>query len=327
MHQEIDGGKMDGFTAANENSTDPSGKRAMAQYGPNDLPYYYALAKTFGIGDRYFASVPGPTYPNRYYLIAGTSFGHVDNTAPTGDGWTQKTIFEELDAAHVSWKMYNSQASVESLLFKYVRDHSAGHVVGIDQYFADAKAGKLPAVSFVEPTFIGKVDVEADEHPPANPQVGQQASARVVNALLHSPNWPTSAFFLTWDEHGGYYDHVAPPAAPKPDAIAPILGPDDTHAAFDRYGVRVPVLVVSPWSRPGFVSHIVHDHTSILRTIELRFGVPALTHRDALAHPMNDFFDFSHPTFLHPPALPAATLDPRGVAQCAALWKDKVLGI
>src|SRR4029077_12226774 len=107
-------------------------------------------------------------------------------------GWTQKTIFEELDAAHVSWKIYNSQISVESLLFKYVHDHAAGHVVGIAAYFADAAAGKLPQVSFVEPTFIGTVTEENDEHPPANPQLGEQFSAKVVNALMKSPNWSSS---------------------------------------------------------------------------------------------------------------------------------------
>src|SRR5262249_60068404 len=107
----------------------------------------------------------------------------------------------------------------------------------------------------------------------------------------------------TWDEHGGYYDHVPPPAAPKPDDIAPMLGQNDTPAQFDQYGVRVPVLVVSPWSRPHYVSHVVHDHTSILRTIELRFGLSALTGRDAAAQPMTDFFNFSTATFAMAPKL------------------------
>jgi phospholipase C len=327
VHQQINGGKMDGFTATNVDPTDPTGSRAMARFGPSELPYYYGLARTFGIGDRYFSSVPGPTYPNRYYLIAGTSFGHVNNTIPSGNGWTQKTIFEELDAAHISWKIYNSLISVESLLFAYVRDHSKGHVVGIADYYADAAAGKLPNVSFLEPTFIGKVQEANDEHPPANPQLGQQFSAKVIGALMRSPNWSTSAFFQTWDEHGGSYDHVAPPKAPKPDDIAPIRNPGDAPAAFDQYGVRVPVLVVSPWSRPHYVSHVVHDHTSILRTIEIRFGLKALSRRDAAAAPMTDFFDFSHPAYATPPKLPVATIDPRGAAQCLALYKDKTLGI
>jgi phospholipase C len=167
------------------------------------------------------------------------------------------------------------------------------------------------------------VTQEDDEHPPANPQLGQQFSAKLVNALMHSPDWSSSVFIQTWDEHGGYFDHVAPPAAPEPDGIGPIGG----KGAFDEYGVRVPLLVVSPWSRAGYVSHVVHDHTSILKTIEVRFGLPALTHRDALAAPLTEFFDFSHPTYATPRKLPAANVSAKGAAQCAALYKDKMLGI
>jgi phospholipase C len=324
-HKEINGGKMDGFTKANVDPTDPRGTRAMARYDSRDLPFYYALAHTFGIGARYFASVPGPTYPNRYFLVAGTAFGHIDNTFPPSGGWPQKTVFQELDAAHVTWKIYNGGVAVENLLFKYVHDHAAGHVVPMEDYYADAAAGRLPQVAFVEPTFIGTVDVENDEHPPANPQRGQQLSRQVVEALMKSPNWSTSAYFQTWDEHGGYADRIAPPPAPKPDSIAPTG--DAGGAVFDRYGVRVPVLVVSPWSRPGYVSTVVHDHASILRTIELRFGLPALSHRDALAAPMTDFFDFTHATYATPPALPAATIDAQQEAHCQALYGDKTLGL
>ena len=111
---------------------------------------------------------------------------------------------------------------------------------------------------------------------------------------------------------------MVPPAAPVPDAIAPMLGPGDTEATFDRYGVRVPAVVVSPFARPHFVSHVVHDHTSILRFIESRFGLPALTRRDAQADPMLEFFDFSRPSFASPPQLPPAVIDPVQAAQCAA---------
>jgi phospholipase C len=142
---------------------------------------------------------------------------------------------------------------------------------------------------------------------------------------MKSPDWATSAFFQTWDEHGGYSDRIAPPPAPKPDNIAP-MG-DAGGATFDRYGIRVPVLVVSPWSRRGYVSQVVHDHTSILRTIELRFGLPALTQRDAQAAPMTEFFDFSHPTYATAPALPAATIDAQQEAHCRALYGDTTLGL
>jgi phospholipase C len=124
--------------------------------------------------------------------------------------------------------------------------------------------------------------------------------------------------FLTYDEHGGFYDHLAPPPAVAPDSIPPMLRPGDAPGGFDRYGIRVPVTVISPWARPHFVSHVVNDHTSILRFIEMRFGLPSLTNRDAAANPMFEFFD-STPTFATPPSLPAAPIDPAQLAACSRM--------
>jgi len=316
-HQELDGNRMDGFTAANAVPADPTGSRAMGFYDRQDLPFYYALYSQFAIGDRYFASVPGPTFPNREYLLAGTSFGHIMNDLPAA-GLPGRSIFNLLDEAHVSWRIYFSDIPA-GFLFEYVRLHAAGHVVPVSQYYLDAAAGRLPQVAFVDPRFGGGNNVESDEHPPANIQVGEQFTAGVIDALFKSPEWGSSALFLTYDEHGGYFDHVPPPAAVVPDEIAPMLQPGDTRATFDRYGVRVPAVVVSPFARPRFVSHQVHDHTSILRFIEIRFGLPALTRRDAAADPMLEFFNFAHASFAAPPTLPAAPLDPARAAQCAAL--------
>lgn len=314
-HQEIDGGAMDGFTTANVDPADPTGSRAMGYYDGQDLPFYYGLYSTFAMGDRYFASVPGPTFPNREYLLAGTSFGHIQNDLPAA-GLPGMSIFNELDAAHVSWKIYFSDLPA-GFLFTYVRLHAAGHVVPVSSFAADAAAGNLPQVSFVDPAFFGTKNTESDEHPPANIQVGQHFVAGIANALFASPQWPSSALFLTYDEHGGFFDHVAPPAAVAPDDIAPMLGPGDVVAGFDSYGVRVPAVVVSPFSRPHFVSHVVHDHTSILRFIETDFGLPSLTRRDAAADPMLEFFDFGHAAFATPPTMPAAVIDPGQVAACA----------
>ena len=265
----------------------------------------------------------GPTFPNRFYLLAGTSFGHIQNDLPGPDGYTQKTIFEELDAAGVSWKIYAWQPPVAfAMVFKYVRDHAAGHVFPISQYFTDAANGDLPQVSYIDPIFLGPTNVENDEHPPSNIQVGQLSVSKVTDALMKSPDWPSSALFLTYDEHGGFYDHVAPPVAPVPDATPPSpLSQTDVQngfTAFDRYGIRVPAVVVSPYSRPHYVSHVVDDHTSILRFIETRFGLPSMTNRDAQADPMLGFFDFSHPSFLTPPQLPTPTVDPAQAAACLA---------
>ena len=322
-HAEIDKGRMDGFIAQNLVGADPTGSRAMGYYDATDLGFYYGIAKTFGVGDRYFASVPGPTYPNRFYAVAGTSFGHIKNDFPPPGGFTQPTIFGRLQQAGISWSVYDAQFATASF-FADVQAHM-DHVKPISQYVADAAAGTLPQVAFVEPTYIGTESQESDEHPPSNVQIGEQFSASILHALMASPDWSSSAMILTWDEHGGYYDHVAPPAAPTPDNIAPMLRSADAPAAFDRYGVRVPVVVISPFSKPHFVSHRVSDHTSILRFIERRFQLRPLTRRDAQANTLLEYFDFAHPHFRRPPTLPAATVDPARAAQCVALH-PRVIG-
>jgi phospholipase C len=316
-HQEWDGGKMDGFTAANAVSADPTGSRTMGYYDQRDLPYYYALDNTFAIGDHYFASVLTQTFPNRFYLLAGTSFGHIRNDTGPATGYTQPTVFNLLDAAHVSWKIYYSQVAFANL-FAYVRTRQV-NVVPIDQYYVDAANGTLPQVAFVDPIFVATNTVENDEHPPSNVQVGENFSANVINALVKSPSWASSAMFLTYDEHGGFYDHMAPPPAVAPDDIPPMLQTGDVPGAFDRYGIRVPVTVISPWAKPHFVSHVVNDHTSILHFIETRFGLPTLTKRDAAANPMLEFFNFKTPALLTPPALPPAPIDPAQLTACASM--------
>src|SRR5262249_36629332 len=174
--------------------------------------------------------------------------------------------------------------------------------VWIDDYSADAAAGPLPHVAFIDPIFLGPQ--ENDEHPPANPQVGEHFVAQIYAALAASPNWSSSALIVTYDEHGGFYDHVPPPPACAPDDVPPELAPGDVSAGFDRYGFRVPLMVISPYARPGFVSHETYDHTSILRLIEAKYGLPALTSRDANATPLTALFDFDRVSFATAPQLP-----------------------
>jgi phospholipase C len=321
-HQAWDDGKMDRFTAASTVTADPTGTRAMGYYDETDLPYYYALANTFAIGDRYFASTLSGSVPNRLYLYAATSFGHVQNDTPPPTGWTQPTIFDRLDAAHITWKVYYSQRAFATD-FSYVRNHAHGNVVPIRDYFTDAAAGTLPQVSFIDPIWDGPMLLQNSEHPPADIQVGQTFVASVIGALVVSPNWSSSALFLTYDESGGYYDHVAPPGAPVPDDIAPLLEGSQVTGAFDRYGFRVPMVVVSPYAKPHFVSHVVNDHTSILSFLEHRFDLPALTRRDALANPMLEFFDFNHAAFATAPALPAPTVDAAQLSACASRYAGR----
>ena len=291
----------------------PGGERAMGYYDERDLPYYYALATTFALGDRYFCSVLGPTFPNRSYLLAGTSFGHIRNDAVR---FGQGTIFDLLEAHDISWKVYYNDLPYSAVLFGV---SGPPHVVRFANFISDAAAGTLPQVSFVDAA-MGLGRVELDEHPPANIQQGEQFAAQVTDAVLNSPNWPHAVLFITYDEHGGFYDHVGPPPACPPDEIAPMLDPNDPSsdfpAQFDRYGFRVPLLVVSPYAKPGFVSHTIYDHSSILRFIETRYDLPALTNRDANATPLLDFFDFSHPALLNPAALPEAPVDAAQLEQC-----------
>jgi phospholipase C len=314
-HNEIDGGAMDGFTKQNVTAGDPKGARAMGYYDQSDLPYYYALYNTFATDDRHFASVPGPTFPNRLYLLAGTSFGHIQNDV---FGSTQKSIFELLDQRSISWRIYTDSYPISygTLFFKYVNGVAKQHVFPMGQYYTDVSNNALPSVTFIDPTETVTGKNENDEHPPGDPQVGQKFVANALNALMGSSSWSSSAFFLTYDEHGGFYDHVVPPAAPIPDNIPPKLGPGDTNVPFNQYGVRVPVVVASPYAKGHFVSHVVQDHTSITHFIEERFGLPSLTNRDANADPMMEMFDFSHAAFATPPSLPTATIDQAKLAAC-----------
>jgi len=302
-----------------ENATEDE---TMGYYIQTDLPFYYSLASTFAVDDRYFSSVLGPTFPNRAYLYAATSFGHLlslpDEFPPPG-GYKPitGTILDLLDANHVSWVNYYSDLPSSGSFLAPVPPVPSPHQKLINDFLADAKTGNLPSVAFVDPAFgFGGIDIENDEHPPNNVQVGQAFVSKVTNALFQSPNWGSSALFFTYDEHGGFYDSLPPPPAPIPDNIPPMLQPGDTPGAFDRYGIGVPAAVVSPFSKRHFVSHVVHDHTSILRFIETRFGLPALTNRDAHADPMLEFFDFSTAAFKTPPQLPAAVIDPVQFARC-----------
>jgi phospholipase C len=318
---QIGDGSMDGFVISSEgNHEQPamgnlemfSGRRALGYYDHTDIPFYYWLASEFSIGDRYFSSLPGPTAPNRMYLYAATSFGLVDNLLPD-DG---PTLVELLEQRKLSWKIYASGTPGMAIHFTKL-DLLKDHVVPIEEYFVDAASGNLPAFAFVDPKIginTGQVDND-DEHPPSLAQLGEHFVARVVKALIESPAWPRSALFLAYDEHGGLYDHVEPPPACPPDDLEPMLKPGDPPGAFDRLGVRVPFIVVSPYAKKHHVGHAIYDHTSITRFVEARYVLPALTNRDANALAPWDMFDFDNPPHLVPPAV---TLPPIPTAELEA---------
>ena len=336
-HDEYDDGKMDGFFLVNDGWTDGKipvggealldGERALWWYDERDLPFYYELASRFAIADHYYSPLLGPTWPNRDYLYAATSFGVIDEHVPNLGNATypevDAVIFDMLEKAHVSWGIYSDGLPGPTVTIGAALAARWGRnpVLPTSAFFDQAAAGTLPQVVFIEPR-LGLIGPDGnDEHPPADIQLGQQFVAQVVLALFASPQWSRSALFITYDEHGGLYDHVAPPTACPPDDKQPIVGTGtSTYDGFAHYGVRVPMTVVSPYARAHYVSHDTFDHTSILRFIETRFDLPALTGRDANAAPLFDLFDFSAPAFAAPPVLLLPPVDPVELAYCTSTF-------
>jgi phospholipase C len=308
------------------------------------------------------------TFPNRSYLMAATSFGHLttSDTFPPPGGYKPitGTIFDQLDKYGITWGDYFEDAPQDGS-FRTTDPHN----LPLTTFMLQASGvGTLPQVSFVDPNFgLSGHALEDDEHPPTDIQRGQYHVSNVINAVRNGPYWKDSIIFVMYDEHGGFYDHAKPPRAPQaglrtPDgifpgqcedlslppyseqpgqgaecsynfvsttdtsvkdaeALCPALAGDPTGpfpagcAAFDQLGVRVPLIAVSPFSKPSYVSHAVGDHTSILKMIEKRFltsgGVTVhLTKRDQYANDLEGMFDFSHSPSLNTPvgsAVPPAT--------------------
>jgi phospholipase C len=310
-HTSWDNGKNDGFAKA-------SGYSAMWFWDKADLPFTYSMASVFPVGDRFFCSTLCQTYPNRRYLMAGTSDGVISTSdvnfqVPARNG----SIFDRLDQHKIGWRNYYTDLPATAIIPGTITipRQQRGDFVKIDQFYSDARRGKLPAVSFVDPHF----EIQSQENP-QDIQFGEtQVIAKVVNAVMHSPNWERTVLFFTYDEHGGYYDHVPPPKAIKPDSTPPLLKPGDTPGSFDRYGFRVPLVVVSPWAKKNYVSHQVQDLTSILRFIERKWNIGALTFRDANAADMTDYLDFKKAAFRDPPKLAHAPKIAPGLDRCHAL--------
>ena len=303
-HYDYHNGLMDRFmlTTGSVSSTyDPDGTRAMGYYDWTDLPYYYELAFQYATSDRFFSSVMSNTAANRYYMFGATSFGHVRyEQAPSG-GWTYPTIFDRLTTAGITWRYYYIDTGQRDITMWSTYPRDRAKVFPISQYYIDVQnEATFPQVVFIERGSTSNLD----EHPSANIQTGAANTKKLIEAVMQSPGWGSSVFILSFDEGGGLYDHVPPATVPKPDAIAPILNPTDLPGDFNQTGFRIPLIVISPWTKPHFVSHTVRDLTSILSLIEARFGLATLTARDAAADNMTEFFDFSAPHNLTIPVLP-----------------------
>jgi phospholipase C len=305
-HISYDRGRNDGFVRA-------SGPVAMRFWDKRDLPFSYSLAKYFPVGQRYFSSTLCQTYPNRRFFFAGTASGLIStNLTQTNQiRAANGTIFDRLDAHAVDYAVYYQDLPSWAIIPGLVTAARGRRQHKFNQFYPDVAAGRLPAFTFLDPNYS-----TTSEENPQDVQVGEQFIARVVRALMHAPTWKHTALFITYDEHGGYYDHVPPPKAIKPDNIAPILSPGDIPGGYDRYGFRVPMIVVSPWARRNYASNVVQDHTSMTAFVEHKWNLPAMTFRDANAQPMTDYFDFSKPAFAKPPPLAPAPGLARGLAAC-----------
>ena len=288
------GGEMNGFVAAVSRGRQRPETAVMGHYDGRDLPFYWNVAREYVLFDRWFASARGGSVPNRRAWVAGSPRGRL-------------TIFDRLQHRGISWKFYvedydpdrphtGAQAVRVPLLDtpRFTGGRLSRHIVDLDQYYDDLRAGALPQVAYIAPA-------GSSEHPPRRPESGQTLVRSLLTALARSHAWPHAAFVWTYDEWGGWYDHVRPPAG---------------------RGFRVPALLVSAYARQGVVDSTAMEHASILSFIEHNWGVRPLSRRDARANDLTTAFDFGRPA--RPPAIVSATratdADPQPRRSVIYLW-------
>jgi phospholipase C len=265
-HKDYESGKMDGFVYSEGD------KETMGFYDGHDLARYWKAASSYVLCDRYFTSVMSESAPNHLYLVAGTAGGLLDDKVPSTLAFPP--VFQRLDEAGVSWKVYTDTPSwYESFSYVQGSPTAKANFKAAKAFPSDVKAGALSQVSWI----IGAPG--GSEHPPKNVQAGEGSVADdVVDAVGGSAYWPSAAIFVTWDDYGGFFDHVAPPQV-------------DSYG----YGFRVPCLIVSPYAKAGYIDSAVNDHASILKFVESRYGLGSLGSRDAAANDLLEAFDFTQP--------------------------------
>ena len=263
-------GKNDGFVYAE------SSNYTLGYYDHRDLPYYWDYASQFALADNYFTSFMGPSFPNHIYLLAGQS-GNVTRNV-YNETLRFPSIIDELQAAHISWRYYAGGAAAANgwnpipILQATIANKSILHNVIVPSLFPTELINHtLPSVVWLMPP-----DQLRSEHPPYDPRIGEHYVVDLINQVMLSNYWNSTAIFLTWDDYGGWYDHVPPPQV-------------DQHG----FGFRVPLLMISPFAKQGYIDHAVASHDSILKFIETTFDLPAMTHRDANAYNLLGSFDFT----------------------------------
>src|SRR5947209_11464762 len=324
---------------APDGNPDTKGVRSMGFYSGADLPGPYFYATQFATSDRWYSPAPVQTEVVRLYSMAATSQGFAKPPQASNATLSATTIFQLLDNANISWKIYsvdkdpNTGRLITFLnFFQPYGSTRQDHVFPVSQYFTDVANGTLPQFAYIEPGFLSG----RDEHPGAtnNIQTGAQFMQSILNAFISSPSFKDSIFIETFDEGGGLFDHVGPMIdgqaiqeltaaaggqtvstgkyptdavgqhAPSPDGIPPRdLTASDPQGNFTRTGFRVPLIIVSPFAKPHYVSHTPMDFTAVLKLVEKRFSLPNLTQRDLAQPDMTEFFDFTGPN-QNPPAAP-----------------------
>ena len=270
-HRGYNGGKMDAFVYSE------GSKETLGYYDGGDIPHYWKAAQNYVLCDQYFTSVMSESAPNHLYLVAGTAGGLLDDNVPSTLNFSP--IFEELDGLGVSWKVYGFTRWYEK--FQYVQNTQSAKTkfASGSEFAKDVENGNLSDVSWI----IGAPG--GSEHPPQNIQTGEDSVATdIVNKVGTSPYWKNAVIFVTWDDYGGFYDHVPPPQV---DSFG--------------YGFRAPCLMISPFANAGYIDSVTNDHTSILKFIEQRYALGPLSSRDAAANDMSEAFDLSQPVRVFQP--------------------------
>ena len=270
-HAQFNDGANDGFVTEYYPRNPDGVSEVMGYWNRDMIGALYPLADAYTLCDKWFCSLMTSTWPNRFYSHAATNGGETGNSLPAEDF---DHIYPRLAAAGWTWACYYPIAPFMVLLPGIGLPDT--ELLPIESFFLNASAGTLPNVCIVEPMFGYN-----DDHPPNHPKAAQTYLSTIYEALAQSPQWDRTLLIITYDENGGFYDHVPPPTAP------------DNHAdtGHDQLGFRVPSLLVGPWVKPGFVSHDVYDHTSILAFLSMLYGTETLTKRDKNALPLLDCFD------------------------------------
>ncbi len=293
-HSQFGGGSNSGFVTEHERRHGAGATQPM-QFLTRDLvPVSWGLADGFASCDRYFCSVMGPTWPNRMYWHSGSSNGIMSNDFPAG-GFNWPSIHHRLDEGGVPWKYYYIDIPVLAIVDTL---ETEGRVFYVEDFLRDAMNGDLAPVTYVDPGFSYN-----DDHPPHHPIYGQQFISSIYNALAAGPLWEHCLLVVTYDEHGGFYDHVAPPTTVD----------DFAATGFDQMGFRVPTLIAGPYVKQGHVSSVVMDHCSVLKHIQNHFGLAPLNQRVTAANDLSDVLDLD--------ALAAGT--PRAPVTIAAIEIDE----